>query len=43
MPPLFGLIAKHLSVSLFPGYLLAILALMALTHELLLKNAKGGN
>ena len=43
MPPLFGLIAKHISVSLFPGYLLAILALMALTHELLLKNAKGGN
>ena len=43
MPPLFGLIAKNISVSLLPMYLLAILVLMALTHELLLKNARGGN
>ena len=37
MPPLFGLIANHISVSLFPLYLLVILALMACMHELLLK------
>ena len=43
MPPLFGLIAKHISVSLFSGYLLAILVVMALAHELLLKNARGEN
>ena len=43
MPPLFGLIANSISVSLLPLYLLIILALMALTHELLLKYAKGEN
>ncbi len=41
MPPLFGLIASTISVSLLPLYLLIILALMALTHELLLKHARG--
>lgn len=39
MPPLFGLIANHITVSLFPFYLLAILILMILTHEALLKSA----
>ena len=39
MPPLFGLIANHITVSLFPFYLLAILILMVLTHEALLKSA----
>ena len=39
MPPLFGLIANHITVALFPLYLLAILLLMALTHEALLKSA----
>lgn len=43
MPPLFGLIAKHISVSLLPLYLLMLLAVMTLSHELLLKNAWGGN
>ena len=43
MPPLFGLIAKNITVALLPVYLLAILALMTVTHELLLKNARGGN
>lgn len=38
MPPLFGLIANHISVTLFPFYLAAILALMIFMHELLLKN-----
>ncbi len=37
MPPLFGLIANHISVALMPLYLLAILALMALMHEKLLR------
>ena len=37
MPPLFGLIANHIGVSLLPWYLIAILALMVLTHELLIR------
>lgn len=36
MPPIFGFIANHISVSLFPIYLLAILALMAVMHEKML-------
>lgn len=39
MPPLFGLIANHITVSLFPFYLLAILALMIFMHEALLKSS----
>ena len=43
MPPLFGLIANHITVSLFPFYLLAILILMIFMHEALLKSGgKGG-
>ena len=37
MPPVFGLIANHISVSLLPLYLLLILLLMVLMHEKLLK------
>ena len=37
MPPLFGLIADHISIGLFPCYLLAVLALMAFMHEDLLR------
>ncbi len=37
MPPLFGLIANHISVALMSVYLLAILVLMVLMHEKLLK------
>ena len=37
MPPLFGVIANHISVSLMPIYLLAILTLMAVMHEKMLK------
>lgn len=37
MPPLFGLIANHITVSLFPFYLLVILVLMICMHETLLK------
>ena len=42
MPPLFGVIARSISVSLLPMYLMALLVLMAVMYELLLKNAKGG-
>lgn len=37
MPPLFGLIANHIRISLLPLYLFLILVLMVLTHESLLK------
>ena len=40
MPPLFGLIANHISVSLFPIYMLAILVLMVVMHERLLVKTK---
>ncbi len=41
MPPLFGLVSDHLSPALFPLYLLAILAVMAFSHEALLRRAGG--
>ena len=37
MPPLFGLIANHVSVSLFPVYILAVLILMVFMFEKMLK------
>ena len=37
MPPLFGLLAQHISVSLLPVYLLVILVLMAVMHESLIR------
>lgn len=37
MPPIFGLIANHITVSLFPIYLLIILIFMILMYELLNK------
>ena len=37
MPPVFGLIANHLTVELLPVYLLIILVLMVIMHELLCK------
>lgn len=39
MPPIFGFIANHVSVSLFPVYLLAILVLMAVMFEKMLAKA----
>lgn len=36
MPPIFGFIANHISVSLFPLYLLVILILMVVMHEKML-------
>lgn len=39
MPPLFGLIANHITVSLLPIYLLILLVLMVIMHERLTKKA----
>ena len=33
MPPLFGILANHLSISLLPIYLFVLLAIMAFMHE----------
>lgn len=41
MPPIFGFIANHISVSLFPVYLLAILILMVVMHEKMLSEVIG--
>ena len=40
MPPLFGLIANHISASLFPLYILFFLVLMVIMHEILIKETK---
>ena len=40
MPPLFGLIATHVSVALLPVYLAALLVVMALTHASLVRIGK---
>ena len=40
MPPLFGVIANHLSVNLLPAYLAIILAVMIFTHERVINRAK---
>ena len=37
MPPLFGLLAQHISVSLLPAYLLVFLVLMTVMHESLIR------
>ena len=37
MPPLFGLLANNITPALFPLYLLALLLLMALMHEQLVR------
>ncbi len=41
MPPVFGLIAQHISVNLFPWYLVAFLVLMVVMHETLRKKCGG--
>lgn len=43
MPPLFGLIANHISIRLLPLYLVILLALMVYMHELLEKQQKIDN
>lgn len=40
MPPLFGLIANHISISLLPIYLIVILILMIITNEITNKLTK---
>ncbi len=40
MPPLFGLLANHITVALLPLYLLAVLILMVLMHERLLRRCR---
>ena len=40
MPPAFGLLANHVDIGLLPVYLLAVLLLMAVMHERLLKKAR---
>ncbi len=42
MPPLFGLIANHISVGLYPVYLTAILALMMVMHEQVIRKTEKG-
>ena len=37
MPPLFGLIANHISIKLLPAYLLFLLALIVVMHEKLVR------
>jgi fucose permease len=39
MPPLFGLIANHISVALLPVFLLVLLAVMVFMHTLLCRQA----
>ena len=39
MPPLFGLIANHITAALYPAYLLALLAVMVRMHETLCRIA----
>lgn len=41
MPPLFGVVAQHVSVSLFPFYLVAFLTLMVIMHEILRRKCDG--
>ncbi len=43
MPPLFGLIAQHVSVGLYPFYLLIFAALMLVMTELLNRTVSGRN
>lgn len=42
MPPLFGLIAEHISIRLFPWYLLGLLALMAAMYRRVQKKTVSG-
>ena len=40
MPPVFGLIAGHISIGLFPAFLLVALAVMVLMHERLVRKTR---
>ena len=41
MPPLFGFIAEHINVSLYPVYLFIVLILMFVMHEALIRKKHG--
>ena len=41
MPPLFGLLADHISVGLYPAYMTAILLLMVIMHERVVRATEG--
>ncbi len=43
MPPLFGLIANHIDISLLPIYLLVLLLVMVVFHERLVRRFNCGN
>ena len=40
VPPLFGLIADYISISLLPAFLLMFLVIMIVMHEVTIKKAK---
>ena len=40
MPPLFGLIANHISITLFPAYLLIFLVLLAFMYEIVVRKTE---
>mgnify|MGYP003311834478 CR=1 FL=1 len=40
MPPLFGIIVQYISVSILPFYLLGLLIILFIGHEILLKIVK---
>ena len=42
MPPVFGMVAAHVTAALFPVYLLLLLVLMAAMHESLLRSGGKG-
>ncbi|MBQ2804461.1 MAG: MFS transporter, partial [Clostridia bacterium] len=43
MPPLFGVMAEHLSVALLPVFLAVLLALVVALHEVVVRSAKHQN
>ena len=40
MPPFFGLIANHITIALFPGFIAVILVLMMTMHEMMMRQFK---
>lgn len=42
LPPLFGFIANHISVSLLPAYILVFLIIMTLGHEMVVRRCAAG-
>ena len=43
MPPLFGIIAENISISLLPVYQIILLVLLFTMHELVIRKAKNQN